>query len=106
MICTGCGLELPVGAARGRPARYHDATCRQRARRARLATNNTDLLAAVTAVETVVSQVRRMVLTGEQPPTDTGSRLQQTAAELAERLPDAGTVYLLVGQRRFLSTGA
>ncbi|HZD16010.1 MAG TPA: hypothetical protein VE196_12985 [Pseudonocardiaceae bacterium] len=86
------------GRRRSWPAgpRFHDAACRQRARRARLATNNTDLLAAVMAVETAVSEVRRMVLTGEQPPADAGSRLQQTVAELAERLPDAGTAPALV----------
>jgi hypothetical protein len=91
VICSGCGLELLVGAARGRPARFHGATCRQRARRARLANANAELLAAVTAVEAAVSQVRRMVLAGEQPPADAGSRLQQAAAELAEQLQDAGT---------------
>jgi hypothetical protein len=96
VICSGCGLDLPVGAVRGRPARFHGATCRQRARRARLATNNTELLAAVTAVDTVVSEVRRTVLAGEQSPADAGSRLQQTAAELAERLRGAGAAPALV----------
>ena len=96
MVCSGCGLELPVGAARGRPARFHGAACRQRARRARLANTNAGLLAAVTAVEAAVSVMRRMVLAGEQPPADAGSRLHQTAAELAERLRGAGTAPALV----------
>ena len=90
MICSGCGLQLPVSAARGRPARFHGAACRQRARRARLVNNNTELLAAVTAVETAVSEVRRMVLAAEQLPEEAGSCLRQTAAELAERLRGAG----------------
>ena len=96
MICTGCGLELPVGAVRGRRARFHGARCRQRARRARLATNNAELLAAVTAVEAAVSQVRRMLLAGDQLPADAGYRLHQAAAELAERLRGAATAPVLV----------
>ena len=37
MLCTGGGWELPAQASRGRPARFHDAACRQRAHRARRA---------------------------------------------------------------------
>ena len=70
---SGGGLVLPVDAARGRPHRFHDARCRQRTRRARLATNNTEPLTALTEVKAAVSQVRRTVLAGEQPPADAGA---------------------------------
>ena len=49
MTCAGCGLELPAGAARGRPARFHN-----------------ELLAAVTAAEAALSELRRIVVADEQ----------------------------------------
>jgi hypothetical protein len=83
--CAGCGSPLPAGAGRGRPARYHNATCRQRARRARLAAVHGDVLDALTAVESATSEVRRAVLIGESP-DDAGRRLARAAAELTQRL--------------------
>lgn len=85
MKCAGCGSRLPAGSGRGRPARYHNATCRQRARRARLATTNSELLDALAAVESATSEVRRAVLAGESP-DEAGHQLAQVAAELTQRL--------------------
>lgn len=85
MKCPGCGSPLPAGAGRGRPARYHNATCRQRARRARLAAVHGDVLDALTAVESATSEVRRAILIGGSP-DDAGRQLAHAAAELTQRL--------------------
>lgn len=85
MKCAGCGSPLPAGSGRGRPARYHNAACRQRARRARLATANSELLDALAAVESATSEVRRAVLAGESP-NEAGHQLAWAAAKLAQRL--------------------
>lgn len=85
MKCAGCGSPLPAGAGRGRPARYHNATCRQRARRARLAAVHGEVLGALTAVESATSEVRRAILLGEAPEA-AGRQLAQAAAELTQRL--------------------
>jgi len=61
--CAGCGQPLQAGTNRGRPARYHNAACRQRARRARLVTRHADVLAAVAAVEAAAAEARQAVLT-------------------------------------------
>jgi hypothetical protein len=61
MICTGCGRELPAQASRGHPARFHDATCRQRSHRARQVSRHHGVLAAITELETTVSELRRAV---------------------------------------------
>ncbi|GAA3430987.1 hypothetical protein BJ998_000865 [Kutzneria kofuensis] len=87
--CLGCGEALSAGASRGRPARYHGPTCRQRARRARLAVINSEVLDAVAVVESTISEVRRAVLAGESP-GEAGHQLVRAAAELAERLGLSG----------------
>ncbi len=46
---------MNTGSGRGRPARYHNATCRQRARRARIATNHHAALTTLAALETATS---------------------------------------------------
>jgi hypothetical protein len=86
MTRAGCGLELAAGATRGRPARFDNATCRQRARRARLASKNAELLAAVIAAETALSELRRIVVADEQLPAGVDRRLQQAVSDLADRL--------------------
>lgn len=88
MKCTGCGQPLAAGSNRGRPARYHNAACRQRARRARLATRHGDVLAAVAAVEAAAAEVRHAVLADGD--TDQAARLlTRAAAELARLAPAA-----------------
>jgi hypothetical protein len=89
--CAGCGSPLPAGSGFGRPARYHNATCRQRARRARLATTHSEVLEALAAVDSATGELRRAVLAGEGP-DKAGHQLVQAAAELAQRLglPNTG----------------
>jgi hypothetical protein len=89
MICTGCGLELPPGTGRGRPALFHNGTCRQRARRARLVSKHAEILTAVGVVEAAVSELRRIVLASNAPSTDAGRVLEQATAALTSRLRDA-----------------
>src|SRR4051794_24423120 len=66
-VCAGCGETLPRPRGRGRPAAYHGPTCRQRARRARLAADpaRTNLLALLDRAGRVVADVRRAVTSGE-----------------------------------------
>jgi hypothetical protein len=67
MLCAGCGEPIGTGSGRGRPARYHNATCRQRAHRARLATDHHDTLAALANLDAAVSDARHAILTGQDP---------------------------------------
>jgi hypothetical protein len=85
MTCPGCGLPLLEGSRRGRPARYHNAACRQRAHRARLVNSHSQELDALAAVESAASEVRRALLAGESP--DEAVRLlAETATALTRRL--------------------
>lgn len=88
MICAGCGDDLPAGAGRGRPARFHGPTCRQRARRARLASRNADALAAVAAVESAASELRRVLL-AHGDAREAGQRLAQCVTAVQRLLPVA-----------------
>lgn len=90
MNCAGCGQPLPAGTNRGRPARYHNAACRQRARRARLTTQHADVLAAVAAVESAATEVRRALLT-DGDAEQAASQLTRAAAELAQLVTVAPT---------------
>lgn len=65
-ICAGCGEMLPRPTGRGRPATYHGAACRQRARRARLAADpaRTSLLALLDRAGRAVADARRAVTSG------------------------------------------
>ena len=67
LLCVGCGRPLPVGRARGRPARYHGPACRQRARRARLGVDpgRAQLLAVAQRAEHAALALRRAVTLGE-----------------------------------------
>ncbi|WP_134046332.1 hypothetical protein [Amycolatopsis arida] len=68
-LCSGCGEPLndrDVGS-RGRRPRYHGAVCRQRARRARIASQYGGLLAAVAEVEATASALRAALLAGADP---------------------------------------
>lgn len=85
MRCTGCGLPLPSGSGRGRPARYHNAACRQRARRARLVKRHTDVLAAVATVETSAVEARQAVLSGGNV-EEAALQLTRAATDLARLL--------------------
>jgi hypothetical protein len=67
MLCAGCGKPVGAGSGRGRPSRYHDAACRQRARRARLATDHHATLDTLAELDTGVSAVRHAVLAGHDP---------------------------------------
>lgn len=88
MICTGCGRELPARASRGRPARFHNAACRQRAHRARHASRHHDVLAALTELEAAASELRRALLAGGDT-TEGGSRLAAASTAVGALLPDA-----------------
>ena len=91
VVCAGCGKELPPNAGRGRPARFHGAACRQRAHRARLASERADAVAALVAVEDAVSEVRRALLTGsESVITGAAERLERATGGLFGRLRDHG----------------
>ena len=79
---------MAAAAKRGRPARYHNAACRQRARRARVATHHWDVLAAVAAVEAAAAEVRHAVL-ADGDTDQAAQRLTRAAAELAQLLPAA-----------------
>jgi len=83
--CAGCGSPLPAGAGRGRPVRYHNATCRQRARRARLITAHSEVLNVLAAVESATSEVRSAILAGKNP-EEAARRLAQAAVDLTQRL--------------------
>ncbi len=85
MVCAGCGRELPPRqAGSGRPALFHDATCRQRARRARLASRHGELLTALTEVDTATSELRRMALSGELDGEDATEAAKAWARAVAE----------------------
>jgi hypothetical protein len=65
VMCEGCGKPLPARPGMpGRPAAYHGATCRQRARRARLAVepDRAALLAGLEDVGHALAAARRAVL--------------------------------------------
>jgi hypothetical protein len=73
MPCGGCGQPLPARAGPGRPARYHNAACRQRAHRVQrgLRTTQPDnaaLLAAADRTEQTVRALRAAVITGHDLP--------------------------------------
>jgi hypothetical protein len=87
VLCNGCGKELPSrSGGPGRRAAYHGATCRQRARRARLATtpDRTAVLAGLDRVEQVLVEARRAVITGQDP----NATLQQLTAAVTALLPN------------------
>jgi hypothetical protein len=87
VICAGCGLELsPKPSKRGRPTRFHDATCRQRAHRASLATRHHDLLSTLVTVESTISDIRRAILSGQEPSDNAGRRLQEATSEVLRQL--------------------
>lgn len=77
-VCGGCGKTLPHASGRGRPARYHGAACRQRARRARLAADpaRADLLGLLDRAGRAVAAARHAALSGEDP----GAALAELAA--------------------------
>lgn len=91
MKCMGCGQPLAAGSKRGRPARYHNAACRQRARRARVANSHGDVLAAVAAVEAAAAEVRHAVLT-DGDAGQVARQLTRAAAELARLVTPAPAV--------------
>lgn len=87
VLCSGCGQPLTTRSQRGRPARYHDATCRQRARRARLATDQHATLTTLTALETAVRELRHALLTN-QDTSPAHRRIATATAELTRQLTD------------------
>src|SRR5882757_1006281 len=76
---------MNTGSGRGRPARYHNATCRQRARRARIATNHHAALTTLAALETATGALRHAILTNNDI-TQAHRRITDTTAELATQL--------------------
>jgi hypothetical protein len=88
VLCGGCGKALPVRSGMaGRPATYHGATCRQRARRARLAAepDRAALLAGLEDVGHALSTARRAVLTDH----DAHAALKQLRAAVTALAPGA-----------------
>lgn len=81
---------MASGLNRGRPARYHNAACRQRAHRARVATRHGDVLAAVAAVEAAAAEVRHAVL-ADGDADQAARQLTRAAAELARLVTAAPT---------------
>jgi hypothetical protein len=82
--CGGCGKPLSAGSGVGRPARYHGPTCRQRARRARLAVDpeRAALLAVADRAEHAALALRRALTSGQDPDSAAGE-LMTAVAELA-----------------------
>ncbi|WP_290050077.1 hypothetical protein [Amycolatopsis solani] len=68
-VCAGCGKTLSRPSGRGRPATYHGPACRQRARRARLATDpsRADLLDLLDRAGRAVAAARRAAMSGADP---------------------------------------
>jgi hypothetical protein len=73
---------------RGRPARFHNATCRQRARRARLASRHHDVLTAIAELEAATRQLRHVVLSGGDT-SEATRRLARASVAVHELLPNA-----------------
>jgi hypothetical protein len=86
MICAGCGQLLHVRRSRGRPARFHNAACRQRAHRARQASRHHDVLVAIAELEAATSELRRTVLT-DADIDDAGRRLARASTVVHQLLP-------------------
>lgn len=96
MLCPGCGQPLPerVGAERGRRPRYHGPACRQRARRARITSQNAALLAALAEVESAASALRAALLTGVSVTSiaeDLRASAEAVTRSLAQSSPDTAT---------------
>ena len=71
----------------GRPARFHDGTCRQRVHRAKAAHRSTAVLIALDAVEAAVSELRRAVLTAG-PSTKAADQLAHATSDLLGQLSE------------------
>jgi hypothetical protein len=76
---------MNTGSGQGRLARYHNATCRQRARRARIATNHHAALTTLAALETATSALRHAILTNNDI-TEAHRRITDTTTEPAKKL--------------------
>jgi hypothetical protein len=99
VLCLGCHLPLPVRPTGvGRPARYHGSACRQRARRARLATapGVADLLAAVDRAEQAAAAVRRAITTGANTESAVADLLTAAGALADLASPETATHLALV----------
>ncbi|MFC5099943.1 hypothetical protein [Kibdelosporangium philippinense] len=87
VLCEGCGGALPARAGTaGRPATYHGATCRQRARRARLAAepDRAALLARLDDVGQALSAARHAVTANQ----DARAALEQLRALVIAVTPE------------------
>lgn len=87
VICPGCGEPLPPPRTRGRPAVYHGAACRQRARRSRVAAGPAaaGVLDALRRVDEASAAARRAVLAGG----DAGPTIGELIAAVAAITPTA-----------------
>jgi hypothetical protein len=85
MLCTGCGMPITSVPKRGRPARYHDATCRQRAHRARRATQHEAAFDTLAQVEGAATELRH-ALTANRDTAAAYGRIVQATAKLAQQL--------------------
>jgi hypothetical protein len=70
---------------RGRPARYHDATCRQRAHRARRATQHEAAFDTLAKVEAATTELRHALIAKGDTAAAYG-RIVQATANLAQQL--------------------
>lgn len=85
MLCAGCGEPMTVGTKRGRPARYHDATCRQRAHRARRANQHDATLHILTSLEEAATALRHALITNKDT-AEAHGRIIDRVAELSQQL--------------------
>ncbi|WP_156934776.1 hypothetical protein [Pseudonocardia spinosispora] len=80
-------MELPArSSTRGRPNRFHNATCRQRAHRAALAVRHQELLSTLVTIESALSEIRRSVLSGQELPSDAGRHLSEATNEALRQI--------------------
>jgi hypothetical protein len=80
-----------VGTKRGRPARYHNATCRQRAHRAGRANRHDAALRTLASLEEAASALRHALIT-DKDTADAHSRIIERVAELSQQLDHATSV--------------
>jgi hypothetical protein len=78
-------MPITSVSKRGRPARYHDATCRQRAHRARWATQHEATFDTLTKVEAAITELHHALIANRDTAAVYG-RIVQATAKLAQQL--------------------
>jgi hypothetical protein len=100
-VCAGCGKALPSRSGRGRPATYHGPACRQRARRARLATDpgRAELLSLLDQAGQAIATARRAVISGDNPHAALAELAATVESANASEAPDVTSALLAVAKR-------